>query len=47
MRKFLLVPLLLGFSVPVFSQQLISDKQIGKTLGQVLCGEKDIKTAVN
>ena len=47
MRKLLLVPLLLGFSVPVFSQQLISDKQIGKTLGQVMCGEKDMNTAGN
>ena len=46
MRKLLLLPLLLGFSSPVFSQQIISDKQIGRTLGQVLCGEKEINTAI-
>ena len=47
MKRLFLLPLLLGFSVPAFSQQLISDKQVGKTLGQVICGEKDMNTAVN
>ena len=46
MKLLQLLPLLLGFSSPVFSQQIISDKQIGRTLGQVLCGEKEMNTAI-
>ena len=45
MRLLLILPIFL-FSSPVFSQ-IISDKQVGRTLGQVLCGEKDMNTAVN
>ena len=47
MKIIYLLPFLFGFSFPVFSQQLISDKQIGKTLGQVMCGERDMNNAVN
>ena len=47
MKIIYLLPFLLGFSFPAFSQQLISDKQIGKTLGQVICGERDMNNAVN
>ncbi len=45
MKILYLLPFLFGVSVPVFSQ-IISDKQIGKTLGQVLCGEKEMNTAI-
>lgn len=45
MRLILILPIFL-FSSPTFSQ-IISDKQVGRTLGQVLCGEKDMNTAVN
>ena len=46
MKILYLLPFLFGVSVPVFSQQIISDKQIGKTLGQVLYGEKEMNTAI-
>ena len=45
MRLLLILPIFL-FSSPAFSQ-IISDKQVGRTLGQVLCGEKNMNTAVN
>ena len=47
MKIIYLLPFLFGFSFPAFSQQLISDKQIGKTLGQVICGERDMNKIQN